>query len=126
MSFQITLSPAERAAGRFVGKVRRSLQKALASRPELTQSAIAAELGVNRSVIHRQLRGSADLSLSRVAELATILGFEPEFTLVPTGPEPGQNVAMPTPFTSIEVSSSASISAGRSSTAPLFAVAAVS
>jgi transcriptional regulator with XRE-family HTH domain len=92
MSFQITLTPSRRSASRFIGQVRRSLQKALADRPDLTQSDLATELGVNRSVISRQMRGAKDMSLGRVAEIATILGYEPDFVLHPIAAAPGQNV----------------------------------
>jgi transcriptional regulator with XRE-family HTH domain len=76
-SFRITLSPTKRAAGRFVYGVRRKLQKALLEEQKkrgLTQTAIANEIGVHRSVINRELRGAKDLTLGRVAELASALG----------------------------------------------------
>lgn len=76
-SFQIALSPTKRAAGRFVLAVRRNLQRAFVEenkRRGLTQSQIARELGVHRSVINRELRGAKDLTLSRVAELAYAMG----------------------------------------------------
>jgi transcriptional regulator with XRE-family HTH domain len=60
--------------------VRRELQKALAEEAQkrgLTQSGLARAIGVNRSVISRELRGHKDLSLSRVAELAWALGRAP-------------------------------------------------
>lgn len=79
-SFQISLSPSRRAAGRFVGQVRRKLQEALAS-SDMSQSEIADALGVNRSVISRQFRGMADMSIGRVAELGSCLGYEPVFEL---------------------------------------------
>ena len=76
-SFQITISPSKRAAGRFVYRVRRALQKALAEEQEkrgLNQSAVARAIGVHRSVINRELRGRKDITLGRVAELAWALG----------------------------------------------------
>jgi len=76
-SFQITLSPSKRAAGRFVYRVRRALQKALAEEQErrgLNQSAVARAIGVHRSVVNRELRGGKDITLGRVAELAWALG----------------------------------------------------
>ena len=87
MSFRITISPKDQAAGRFVSRVRRALQKALAEEAQkrgLTQSGLARAIGVNRSVISRELRGHKDLSLSRVAELAWALGRRPVFDLVET------------------------------------------
>jgi transcriptional regulator with XRE-family HTH domain len=76
-SFQISLKPSKRAAGRFVHGVRRSLQKALSEEQKkrgLTQSAIAKAIGVHRSVINRELRGKKDITLGRVAELAWAMG----------------------------------------------------
>src|ERR1041385_4981943 len=85
MSLQITITPKERTAGRFVSRVRRSIQKALAeenAKTGLTQSDIARAIGVNRSVISREIRGHKDLSLSRVAEIAWALGRRPFFDLL--------------------------------------------
>lgn len=76
-SFQITLSPSRRAAGRFVNSVRRKLQKAFAEESKhsgLTQTDVAKTIGVHRSVINRELRGHKDITLGRVAELASAMG----------------------------------------------------
>lgn len=83
-SFQISLSPTKRAAGRFISLVRREIQKAFAEEQAargLTQSAIAAELNVNRSVIHRQIVGYENMSIGRVGQIASILGRRPVFRL---------------------------------------------
>jgi len=83
-SYQITITPSKRAAGRFVSRVRRMIQKALAEEENargLTQSDIARAIGVNRSVISREIRGHKDLGLSRVAELAWAMGRKPSFSL---------------------------------------------
>jgi transcriptional regulator with XRE-family HTH domain len=83
-SFQITLSPSKRAAARFVNGVRRKLQKALAEESEkngLTQTDIANTIGVHRSVINRELRGRKDMTLGRVAELASAMGRKVEIEL---------------------------------------------
>lgn len=90
-SFQLGVTRHRRAAARFVGKVRRALQKAVADNPDVTQTQIAETIGVGRSVISRQLRGNADMSLSRVAEIAQILGYDAEFELVRHEPKPGAN-----------------------------------
>lgn len=84
MSFQITISPSKRAAARFVSRVRRAIQQALAEeniKSGVSQSDIAREIGVNRSVVSREIRGHKDLTLSRVAELASALGRVPTFSL---------------------------------------------
>jgi transcriptional regulator with XRE-family HTH domain len=86
MSFRITLSPSKRTAGRFIEKVRRSLLSALAEEEAatgLTQSDIARTIGVNRSVISRELRGHKDITLGRVAELASAMKRKPQLILVP-------------------------------------------
>jgi len=59
------------------------LQRAYSEAPQLSQSDIARELGVHRSVITRQLRGYQDMGLARVAELSWALGYEPTFELLP-------------------------------------------
>jgi transcriptional regulator with XRE-family HTH domain len=85
-SFRGSLTPTRREAARFVTGVRRSLQKALAEESEkrgLSQSDIAREIGVHRSVINRELQGYQDITLGRVAELACALGRKPTFDLPP-------------------------------------------
>jgi transcriptional regulator with XRE-family HTH domain len=74
----------EHAATLFVGRVRHELLKALdeeAVKTRLNQSKIADELGINRSVISRQLNGQSDMTLSRVAELASVMGRRAELRL---------------------------------------------
>ena len=88
-SFQITISPSKRAAGRFVYRVRRALQKVLAEEQEkrrLKQTAIARAIGVHRSVINRELRGKKDITLGRIAELAWALGRTPVLEFVEQTP----------------------------------------
>jgi transcriptional regulator with XRE-family HTH domain len=83
-SFQITLTPSKRAAGRFVSRVRRAIQRALAEEEKkrgITQSDLARAIGVNRSVINREIRGHKDMTIGRVAELAWALGRKPIFDL---------------------------------------------
>ena len=90
-SFRVSITPRRRAAGRFVGQVRRSLQRALAENPDINQAGIARALEVDRSVITKQLHGERDVSLSRVGELAWALGLEPELVLHKPRIEPGSN-----------------------------------
>lgn len=83
-SFQITLTPNRRAAARFIGEVRRALQKAYVEEQAakgLSQSDIARALNVHRSVINRELKGLKDLTLGRVGEIAWALGRKPFFSL---------------------------------------------
>lgn len=84
MSYELKIDPKDRAAGRFIGTVRKQLiTAALDEKREtgITQSAVAAKLGVARSVISRLLRGEANLTLRTVAEIAWALGWEPVFTM---------------------------------------------
>jgi hypothetical protein len=91
MSYRIATPKSRKAATRFVGKVRRQLQKALADNPDITRTQIADAIGVHRSVITRQLNGHADMSLGRVAEIAWATGFRPQFGLEALDPCIGSN-----------------------------------
>jgi len=102
-SYRLSISPHRRAAARFVGRVRRSLLKAYDAAPHVTQSSIAKELGVHRSVINRQIRGTQDMSLGRVAELACILGYEPDFRLLAHDSAAGANTPVRETAGSIQV-----------------------
>jgi len=76
-SFRISVSPSRRAAARFVIQVRRAFQKAFVEENKkrgLTQSAIAREIGVHRSVINRELTGRKDITAGRIGELAHAMG----------------------------------------------------
>jgi len=89
MSLQISITPKERAAARFVSRVRRAIQKALAEAEiehGTNQSDIARAIGVNRSVISRELRGHKDLGLSRVAEFAWAMGRRPSINFEKIAP----------------------------------------
>ncbi len=84
MSYELKIDPKSRAAGRFIGQVRKALVTAALDEKKETgvsQQQIASRLGVNRSVINRLLRGEANLTLRSVAEIAWALGWEPDFTL---------------------------------------------
>lgn len=53
----------------------------------MSQSKIARRLNEERSVIHGQLIGTANLSLMRVGEIASILGYVPQITFVKETPD---------------------------------------
>jgi hypothetical protein len=89
-SFRTSLTPNKRVAARFVVGVRRALLKALTD-SGLTQTAIANALGIHRSVVNRELRGSQNLTLSRVGELAWAMGLEPKLTFERPPVADGQN-----------------------------------
>lgn len=116
-SYQIALAPHRRAAARFIAKVRRKLLQALAEEEKsqgLKQVDIARLLGVHRSVINKELRGEANISVGRIAELAYALGRRPEFSLLEIGQQAGSNVAAFKPIVReiSDTSSSASLSMG--------------
>jgi transcriptional regulator with XRE-family HTH domain len=99
-SFQISIEPNRRAAARFVGQVRRALQKALMEEKKksgMTQADIARALSVNRSVINKELKGFKDMTLGRVAELAWALGRRPLFELPLRNVASNTNQALPQP-----------------------------
>ena len=115
-SFQISLSPSRRTAGRFIAKVRKSLQKAVVEEGEsngITQSDIARSIGVHRSVVSRELNGRRDITLGRVAELAWALGYQANLQLIkpemPEGCNAPSGLARANPFTEVHHSSSASV-----------------
>lgn len=94
-SFQISLTRSRREATRFVNRVRRQLQKALAeehAKSGLTQSEIARLIGVHRSVINREIQGYQDLTLGRVAELACAMGRRAKLELPEIAPKHGANI----------------------------------
>lgn len=93
-SFRTAITPHRRAAARFVVGVRRAFLTALADenkRTGITQTSIAQSLGVHRSVISRGLRGTNNITLGKVAELAWALGREPVFELRRPEAEEGIN-----------------------------------
>jgi hypothetical protein len=83
-SFRLSISKTKSAGGRFIAHVRRELQKALVEEHAasgMTQADIARTLGVNRSVIHRQILGVENMTLVRVGEISGALGRVPRFFL---------------------------------------------
>jgi len=84
-----------RKVSRFIGQVRAELRRAFASEKasrKITQQQIATMIGVNRSVINRQLMGLENLTLRRVAELAWALGWEIIFVLRKRNVQEGSSV----------------------------------
>nr|WP_246700220.1 helix-turn-helix transcriptional regulator [Rhodopseudomonas sp. WA056] len=60
-------------------------------RDGLTQQALAKRLGVNRSVINRQLSGESNLTLRSLADLAWAMDMELSFELRQPERHAGQN-----------------------------------
>lgn len=111
MSFELPITAKDRAAGRFIGRVRKALFLAASEAKEksgLTQQNIADKLHTDKSVINRMLNGERNLTLRSVAEIAWALGLDIGFELRPraaftssegafTGAEPGQKPVVNTP-----------------------------
>jgi Helix-turn-helix domain len=109
-SLQITISPNRRAAARFVGSVRRALQKAFVEEQRksgLSQSDIARALNVHRSVINRELKGFKDITLGRVAELAWAMKKKPLFIMEEAIPQNRANYPAAAPIPVATVASTA-------------------
>jgi hypothetical protein len=88
-----------RMVSRFMGTVRRELQKAVAAEKatrKLTQQQIADMLDTNRSVINREILGG-NLTLRRLAELAWALGWEIVFEFRKPAVNAGQNQPLEVP-----------------------------
>jgi transcriptional regulator with XRE-family HTH domain len=110
MSYQFDIGEKGRKVARFLGRVRRELQAAVdheKTTRKLTQQQIAQMIGVNRSVINRQLLGGENLTLRRVAELAWALGWDIVFELRKPTIAHGQNELPIRPFASASTTSAA-------------------
>jgi DNA-binding phage protein len=84
MSYELKISPRDRAGSRLVHSVHKQLVlAALDQKAEtgVSQQQIAEKLGVNRSVINRLLRGTGNLTLRTLGEVAWALGLEVVVTL---------------------------------------------
>jgi transcriptional regulator with XRE-family HTH domain len=94
MSFQFDIGSRARNAGRFIGRVRNELLRALSEKKKdgkLSQQALAKKLDVHRSLINRQLSGEANLTLRSLADLAWAMDMEIWFELKKPAAHPGQN-----------------------------------
>ena len=83
MTFALRIDPKKRAAGRFIGQVRDVLIQAVlsAEKDGVNRAEIARRINCNRSRITRQLRGTSDLTLRSIAEIAWAIGMKPEILL---------------------------------------------
>jgi transcriptional regulator with XRE-family HTH domain len=92
--FHFDIGSRARHAGRFIGRVRGELLRALAEKKAkagLPQQALAEKLGIERSLINRQLSGEANLSLRSLADLAWAMDMEISFELKEPMARAGQN-----------------------------------
>lgn len=93
-SFHFDIGSRARHAGRFIGRVRGELLKALSRRKSegyLPQQVLAERFGISRSLINRQLSGEANLTLRSLADLAWAMDMEIAFELKAAGTDAGQN-----------------------------------
>ena len=93
--FRFDIEARSRTAGRFIGRVRRELLKAITEEKVtgLTQEELAQRLESRRSHINRQLSGEAEITLRSLADLAWALDREITFELRRPDTTDGQNVA---------------------------------
>lgn len=83
-SYEWKLDERTRFASRRLARLREALQDALAAEKKarkITFQAVAEAIGVNRSVVHRQLMGDENLTVRRLFELAWAIGWDVEFRL---------------------------------------------
>ena len=93
-SFHFDIGGRARNAGRFIGRVRGELLRALSERKSeggLSQEALARKLDTERSLINRQLSGESNLTLRSLADLAWAMDLEISFELKKPAAEAGQN-----------------------------------
>lgn len=93
-SFHFDIGGRARNAGRFIGRVRGELLRALSERKSeggLSQEALARKLDTERSLINRQLSGESSLTLRSLADLAWAMDLEISFELKKPATVAGQN-----------------------------------
>ncbi len=98
-SFHFDIGERARHAGRFIGRVRGELLRALSERKSergLSQEALARKLDTERSLINRQLAGESNLTLRSLADLAWAMDLEISFELKKPAVNDGQNQPMTT------------------------------
>src|ERR1700753_1301699 len=93
--FRFDIEARSRTAGRFIGRVRRELLKAITEEKGagLRQEELAQRLESRRSHINRQLSGEAEITLRSLADLAWALDREITFELRRPDEAAGQNIA---------------------------------
>jgi hypothetical protein len=94
-SFRYDIGARSRKSGRFIGRVRRELLKALTEEKKagLTQEELARRLETRRSAVNSQFAGESELTLRSLADLAWALDREIAFELRRPATVAGQNIA---------------------------------
>ena len=102
-SFHFDIGSRARQAGRFIGRVRGELLRALSEKRAeagFSQQALDQKLDVHRSLINRQFSGEVPLTLRSIADLAWAMDLEISFELKKPTARIGQN--QPAATTTIE------------------------
>lgn len=87
MSYQLKLSRKSLKSARFISRLHSTIQKALVESGK-TQQQVAQELGVDRSVVNRRLKGNANLTARSISDFAYVLGKDIEVRFVdPVAPK---------------------------------------
>ena len=97
--FHFDIGERARHAGRFIGRVRGELLRALSERKSeigFSQQGLAQKLDTERALINRQLSGETSLTLRSLADLAWAMDMEIFFELKRPIAEAGQNQPMTT------------------------------
>ena len=97
--FHFDIGERARHAGRFIGRVRGELLRALMERKSeigFSQQGLAQKLDTERALINRQLSGETSLTLRSLADLAWAMDMEIFFELKRPIAEAGQNQPMTT------------------------------
>lgn len=69
MSYQIKISSKDAKAARFISRIARLIQDELIA-SGMTQQDVATKIDVDRSVVNKRLKGSANLTARSIAEFA--------------------------------------------------------
>lgn len=94
MSYKKVFSRKDRIATRFLAQVHAAIAQAAVSAKhenKLTQKEVADELGVDKSVISRILKGVGNPTIRTVGELSAALGYRPELVLRKINSEGGNH-----------------------------------
>lgn len=94
MSYKRIFSRKDRIASRFLAQVHAEIANAaISAKTEngLTQKKVAEELGVDKSVISRILKGLGNPTIRTIGELTAVLGYRPELVLHKVGTTTGSN-----------------------------------
>jgi hypothetical protein len=99
-SFRFGIDERNLTVSLMVHRIRDKLQRALLEEKQnqkFTQAQLARKLGVDRSVINRQLSGRENISVRRLAEFAWALGRDISFELPKDLPAQGTNLPSSVP-----------------------------